>query len=489
MKTLGRPSLALAAFGLLSPALFAQAGGARTSAPEFVAVRPISAPSPYAVRQVAAGPEDVAVLQPAPEDLASAPAVPLASGVLTLRGAPEASAPAPGGSGFAAPAGETLAPGPVAPTLPATVPAAPAKPATQGTVVAQTTPTATYPVAEAAPVPPVPAVVGRPVPVEGGAEHLLAGLPVHEAHEGAAGREDRIRAFVDMLYLKARGADLIYGQPRDGLSTISAPLGAQGILEPDYAGGVRAGVEYCLSACAGIDAEVAWWQNQTHSFLGLPPGAPPGSVIQSTVTLPSVMNAAGDSLTATGALGLEFRTADLVYRHLLCGESGRYSINWLAGARYAELRQDYSGVFTILGTTDVDTSIKFEGIGPRAGLDGELLCGHGVRLYGRTTANFLAGHFGGSYNQFNVFAGEQGNIDYKNDRIVPILELELGVGWVSPKGHVRVMAGYYLAAWFDTVVTPDFIAGVRANNFSTSGGNLQSDLTFDGLMGRVEFVY
>ena len=180
---------------------------------------------------------------------------------------------------------------------------------------------------------------------------------------------------------------------------------------------------------------------------------------------------------------------DLAYKHLLCGEAGRYSVNWLAGLRYAYMRQNFKGDFSILGTTTVDSNITFDGIGPRFGLDGELLGKWGLRLYGRTTANLLAGHFGAQMNQFNVFAGNQGNIDYKSDRIVPVLEAELGVGWVSPNGRFRVTTSYYLSAWYNSVTTPDFINAVQNNNFTTTGGNLQSTQTFDGLTFRVEFRF
>lgn len=141
------------------------------------------------------------------------------------------------------------------------------------------------------------------------------------------------------------------------------------------------------------------------------------------------------------------------------------------------------------GSTAVDTHVNFDGVGPRIGLDGYLCCKHGLYLYGRGSANFIAGHFGADYSQFNTFAGDQGEVDYKNDRIVPILELELGVGWTSHSGRVRVMGGYYLAGWFDTVTTGDFIYSVRGNDFTTNGNNLRDTVTFDGLMARVEFRF
>ncbi len=368
---------------------------------------------------------------------------------------------------------------PAEPAKPSTPPAKPARPA------AAPAKPAALPATEAAK-PPTPPADKAGAPDETHADE--DGLPGFCWFEPKA-RLQRLAFFGDFLYLKPRGTDVIYGQPRDGLTPISAPLGPQGVLEPGYAPGFRAGLQYVLTPGSAVEASFAWWENQTHSFLGLPPGAPPGSVIQSTVTLPSLMNVAADSLTAAGSSGQAFRTADVAYQQYLCGGCSWYTVNWLAGVRYATLRQDLNGEFTILGTTDVDTRINFDGVGPRLGLDGELLGKYGVRLYARTAGSLLAGHFGGSYNQFNVFAGQQGNIDYKSDRIVPVWELELGVGWVSPKGRVRVLCGYYLATWFDTVVTPDFIAAVRANNFSTGGGNLQGTLAFDGLTARVEFWY
>jgi hypothetical protein len=294
--------------------------------------------------------------------------------------------------------------------------------------------------------------------------------------------------FGDYLYMKARGTDLIFSQPRDGSTTLSSPLGPQGILEPDYASGFRAGMDFRFGDCASIEATFTWWDDTT-SAGQVAPANPTGAVIHPTLILPSIMNPAADGQAAGATMSLNLRTGDLDYKHVFCADPGHWDINWFAGARYSYLRQDMHADYAILGTTDVDTRITVEGIGPQVGLDGELFCCHGLRVFGRTSANLLASHIAATYNQANVFAGNQGNIDYRNDRIVPILELELGVGWVSPKGHVSVSAGYLVSAWFDTLTTPDFINAVQANNFSNSGGNLKSDMTFDGLTFRVEFRF
>jgi hypothetical protein len=291
--------------------------------------------------------------------------------------------------------------------------------------------------------------------------------------------------FGDFLYLKERGGDLIFAQPRDGCGANSVPVGPQGILEPNYAPGFRVGGDVFLNNCSALEASFSWWRNVTHASIV----APNGAIIDSLVTLPNTPDCDPTSASATALAATQFRTGDIVFKHLICGQPGCYEVSWLAGGRYAELKQTMHSEFTVLGTTDVDTSINFDGFGPRVGLEGELIGWRGITVYGKGAANFVVGHFGADFNQFNLFAGNQGNIDYRNDRIVPILELELGVGWTSPKGNIRVMGGYYLAAWFNTVTTPDLINGIQANNFTTNTTNLKDTLTFDGLMARLEFRF
>jgi hypothetical protein len=293
------------------------------------------------------------------------------------------------------------------------------------------------------------------------------------------------RLYADFLYLKERGSDLSFVQARDGCGTSSVPRGPQGTLEFDYSPGFRIGGEVAIDRCSGIQAEFSWWEDQTHDR----EVAPAGTVLTSSLTLPSTTNCSTSSKEALGAFASEFRTADIAYTRVLCGDGHCYVVRWLAGAYYAHVNQDLHTEFSILGTTVVDTHINFDGAGPRIGIDGEVLACKGVYLYGRGTANLVAGHFTGSFTQDNVFAGNQGNITFRDDRIVPILDLELGLGWVSPKGHVRVMAGYTTAAWFNSLLTPEFINAVQTNNFTHQGDNLSNTLWFDGLLARVEFRY
>src|SRR5262249_31902584 len=145
--------------------------------------------------------------------------------------------------------------------------------------------------------------------------------------------------------------------------------------------------------------------------------------------------------------------------------------------------------YQILGTTTVTSHINFDGVGPRTGLEGEYHFRRGLFSYGKGIVDVLAGHFGATYDQHNTFAGQQAHTEVAEDRIVPQLELELGGGWQSPKGHFRISAGYYVSSWFNTLTTPNFIAGAIGNNFTTNQNNSRDVLTFDGFVGRVEVRY
>ena len=71
-----------------------------------------------------------------------------------------------------------------------------------------------------------------------------------------------------------------------------------------------------------------------------------------------------------------------------------------------------------------------------------------------------------------------------------MLDLELGVGWSSPKGCIRVTGGYMVSAWYNVVTTADFIGAVQRNDFTELGNTeLGGKLTFDGLVVRAEFRY
>ncbi len=298
-------------------------------------------------------------------------------------------------------------------------------------------------------------------------------------------RLHRTGAFGEYLYLKVRGADLIFGQLRDGCDPFSAPRGSLGLIQPDYASGVRAGINLACTDCSSIELSGTWWEMQSHADLF----ATGTDVISSTLTLFNTLSCDTTSQAAAAAYSYQLQMADVLFKQVVCGDCN-YVVNWLGGARYARFEQEMASRFSIIGTTSVDTDITFDAGGIRTGLDGEArIGGCGLSVYSRGTVSLLAAHFKANYSQANTFAGNQGFVNYDSDRIVPVLDLELGVGWTACSGKVRVGIGYYVSSWFNAVITPDFIQAVQFNDFTTNVNNLRNWFSLDGAVGRVEFRF
>ena len=113
--------------------------------------------------------------------------------------------------------------------------------------------------------------------------------------------------------------------------------------------------------------------------------------------------------------------------------------------------------------------------------------GHGFLVYSKGAINFLVGTCSADYLQTNVFAGTQARTALQDSRIVTIPEMELGAGWQNCNGCFRITAGYYLAAWFNMLTTPEYLGTIRTpqNTFESQ----IKTLTLDGLTVRAELRY
>ncbi|MBN1124692.1 MAG: hypothetical protein JXA82_06780 [Sedimentisphaerales bacterium] len=111
----------------------------------------------------------------------------------------------------------------------------------------------------------------------------------------------------------------------------------------------------------------------------------------------------------------------------------------------------------------------------------------GLNVYGRALASFVAGSFRTTYSQSDNFTPDTpiATTGWKEERLVPILEIELGVGWKSPQERLQLTAGYVFSGWYNVVTTESFIHGVR-NNYS---GGTSDTLTFDGLRAAAELRF
>jgi hypothetical protein len=299
----------------------------------------------------------------------------------------------------------------------------------------------------------------------------------------------RNRLFGEFLYLRPRDADVAYAMPVDGPVTPPGnpanpgnQIGRAGVVDPDFQPAIRVGFERAWGACSGVVATFTRFESTTSNVVA----ATPGNFIQSQVTHPGVLNAEDNWLEGAATLDVDYKLIDVDYRWLI-SYGNQHAVNLLAGARYAQLTQDFHAGFAFNGTRDVDTRLQFEGGGLRLGIDAERYAAcSGWMVYGRGNASFVAGDFRGDYFQGSSFAATEIDTAWKAGRIVTMLDLELGVGWTGPCDRVRLRAGYLISGWLNAVRTDEWIDAVNANQFSNLGG---SAMTFDGITARAEYRF
>jgi hypothetical protein len=290
--------------------------------------------------------------------------------------------------------------------------------------------------------------------------------------------------FAEYLYWTVHGADVPYAQAFDGVDPVlSVPRGEVGVASPQYQSGFKVG--------GGVSLGNGWLVG-TFTYFDMDRGsslaAGPGDVLHNFMVFPNTVNAAGDSLTAVANYHIQLYMVDLDYKCPIINND-HLSLNWVAGIRYAHLDQNFSDTFQITGTTTINSTISFDGIGPRIGLEGEYkICG-GFYGYCHGLFDVLFGEFRGNYGERNVFTGVVGQTSVMEDRAVPILELEVGAGWQSCDGRFRFSAGYYVGAWFNVMTTTSLQSGIGNANYTTNGNNFRDNITFDGFVAKFEFRF
>ncbi|GAB4163024.1 MAG: hypothetical protein Tsb009_39750 [Planctomycetaceae bacterium] len=272
-----------------------------------------------------------------------------------------------------------------------------------------------------------------------------------------------------------------YATPVDGLGANSRPVGHIAVADPAYDAGFRVGGNWALDSCSSLEFVFTRWESNVEHSIARQGGA---NFIRADLTHPNLANIAADSLNARANYDLGLQMFDLHYKALVWGGDNHF-LNYVLGLRYGRLDQDFVATYSINGATTVDSEIDFNGFGPRFGLDGERLLCNGIFLYGRGFLSVLMGEFDVEYIQSNVFAGQQAFTGFNDDRVVPVLEFELGAGWQSECGKYRISAGYYFASWFNAITTQSSITALRANNFD----DIDQTITFDGLTTRFEFRF
>ncbi len=291
--------------------------------------------------------------------------------------------------------------------------------------------------------------------------------------------------FGEFMFLRARNADINYATPFDGPIVPGTPpvqAGRQGILDPDFAPAFRVGFYIPVDDDTQIQVAYSRYENTTNDAIAI--NAP--DVITSTLVHPGSAAANTNFLNAAGAWNINWQFLDVDYRHIFfCTPQTR--LNFVAGIRLADFEQRLDTVYTNGGTTEtVNTDVDFFGAGPRLGLEAlRLHYNNRLFAYGNGHVSFVGGEFRADYLQTSTADPIVAQTFYSNGRIIPMLDLELGIGWMSRCQNIQLRTGYLISSWYNTVRTDNFIGGVRGNNMQ----DLSRAMSFDGLTARATVMW
>lgn len=295
------------------------------------------------------------------------------------------------------------------------------------------------------------------------------------------------QVFGDFLWLNARNAEVNYAipingaiVPPDGVAPVQ--VGPAAIVDPGRDGGFRVGLSRVLSVPGRLGASYTYFDTDTSHAIAVT--AP--DVLKAVVVHPGFEAGDTNYLSASANYSIDFQFIDLDYRGMLvCNRL--FMLECLLGLRYASLGQSFRADFDNgIRTEQVTTEIDFDGIGVRLGLEGESRSERlGLMAYGRAAAGLYCGDFRADYLQGDSFVGAVADTGWEADRIVPMLDVEFGVGWSGPRDHFVLTVGYMFSAWCNVVTTAEFIDAVQDNEFLAMGDTL----TFDGLVGRAELRF
>jgi hypothetical protein len=304
-----------------------------------------------------------------------------------------------------------------------------------------------------------------------------------------APRTYRFGVFGEYLYWRAGDSTTTdYAVPINGAIVPPAeptlPVGPIATLNPEYESGFRVGGWWQRTCESQIAASYTHYESQTEDSVTIDPAD--NIVLLPLVVHPATVAADSFFTDAAAQYDLEYTTIDVEYKHVMISDC-MYRVYYLAGARYLRYEEQFASQFTNATTVETVTAANdFEGIGLRGGFDGEWGGQQGgLMAYGKLIGGAIAGEMTSSYVQANTFDGIVVITSREDDRIVPMIEAEAGIGWRSRSQRWRVSAGYNITALFNLASANSLIQSVRTAQFSDN----DDTFTLDGLVARAEFAF
>ena len=281
--------------------------------------------------------------------------------------------------------------------------------------------------------------------------------------------------FGEWLLLQPRDANIVYAVR--ARTCFEPPLDAEQLDFGTFSG-FKIGVAKALcDNCSGI--AVSW----THFEANQSDRAAPtrGTDVLRPVLAFDPFATCDDSTSSSARANasINFDRVAIDYRSYIDHDCFRF--DWLVGFGYGQLTQDVTAVYDA-GRVNVDTEAW--GYGVRLGGGAEYR--HGcVRGFGHADLTLLASNVKALYREIDDGTGvvnTNARFDQDLDRIIPVLDLELGVAWDMCK-NTTLKVGYTYSFWFNVVSVPDFVRDVQRGNLTGSSDTL----TFDGLFARIEY--
>ncbi len=274
---------------------------------------------------------------------------------------------------------------------------------------------------------------------------------------------------IDWLYLTARGNDFPYAYP--ACDCAEEPDGPAGLLDFDYEPAYR---WRASRRVGGLWLDVAGLH-----FLG-ETGNAIGAAAPHELRDLVFLSAAPDANFAAARNELKLTAIDADLRGTLF--AGSCIVVELFGGVPAA-RIDQNADFYFLGSDWGSASVDVRGAGVRGGLQTTGWYGNCFAWW-RSALSLLAAQVELDYMQHRA-GGPATVSEYhiSDDRLVPTLDLEFGLGYQLPYGWA-ISAGYLYSVWFNVASPEDFVADLRAGSYY---GDVDDELSFDGFFLRVEY--
>jgi hypothetical protein len=286
------------------------------------------------------------------------------------------------------------------------------------------------------------------------------------------------------LFLKA---DYLYAKPRRDTQDFAildpvnnnVPVGAIQSLDWEWRSGLRAGGGLRLP---GEGWEAGIFYTYLHDAVSGSVTAPDGGILFATLTHPGTVE---QVTSADAASSFNYHVFDLeIGRHFKACPS--LDLRLFGGARFARIDQRFNVLYDG-GDANIDfvsTRLNFNGGGARLGAEGDWAFLGNLSLFTRAAGSLVLGEFSSHVAETNN-AGATTLVDVSQrfDKVVPVLELAVGVAWRYKE--LRVSAGYEFTNWFGLVDQPDFVDDLHQGKFSRR----ISDVSLDGLVARLEWEF